>query len=158
MRRALALLMMFAAFATACGGSSQAASTPTPSASAASPSPNPSPSPSGLHFVLNGIHTSASGKITVMATPTSTTIELVISGLAADSSHVSHVHSGSCEQQGGILYALNQVVADGTGAADTRTTISAKYPPASGHWYVVVHAGPDMQGANATYLLCGDLF
>jgi len=23
---------------------------------------------------------------------------------------------------------------------------------------VVVHAGPDMQGTNATYLLCGDLF
>ncbi len=49
------------------------------------------------------------------------------------------------------------MVADGTGAADTRTTIQAKYPPASGRWYVVVHAGPDMQGANATYLMCGNL-
>ena len=156
--RAIALLMLVAASATACGNSSQATTTQTPSSSSASPSPNPSPSPSGLQFTLNGIHTSASGKITVVATPTSTTIELVISGLAADSSHVSHVHSGSCQQPGGILYALNQVVADGTGAADTRTTINARYPPASGHWYVVVHAGPDMQGANATYLLCGNLF
>ena len=91
-------------------------------------------------------------------TPTSTTIELIITGLAADSSHVSHVHSGSCQQPGGIIFALNQVVADGTGAADTRTTIQAKYPPAGGHWYVVVHAGPDMQGTNATYLMCGNLF
>jgi hypothetical protein len=85
-------------------------------------------------------------------------IELIVTGLGSDTSHVSHVHSGSCQQPGGILYALNQVVADGTGAADTRTTIQAKYPPASGHWYVVVHAGPDMQGANATYLMCGNLF
>ncbi len=35
---------------------------------------------------------------------------------------------------------------------------TATYPPASGTWYVVVHAGPDMQGTNATYLLCGNLF
>ncbi|HEV2218386.1 MAG TPA: hypothetical protein VGV88_12540 [Candidatus Dormibacteraeota bacterium] len=156
MRRAIAVLMLVAASAVACGSASPtAATTPSP---AASPSPSPSPSPSGLQFVLNGIHTSASGKITVTTTPTSTTIELIITGLAADSSHVSHVHSGSCQQPGGIIYALNQVVADGTGAADTRSTIQAKYPPASGHWYVVVHAGPDMQGSNATYLMCGNLF
>ena len=156
MRRAIALLMLVTASAVACGNATSAAgTTPTP---AASPSPSPSPSPSGLQFALGGIHTSASGKIVVTATPASTTIELFITGLAADSSHVSHVHSGSCQQPGGILYALNQVVADGTGAADTRTTIQAKYPPAGGHWYVVVHAGPDMQGTNATYLMCGNLF
>ncbi len=154
MRRAIALLMLVTASAVACGGASQAAAT-TPSPVA---SPSPSPSPTGLQFALGGIHTSASGKILVNTTPTSTTIELMITGLGSDTSHVSHVHSGSCQQPGGILYALNQVVADGTGAADTRTTIQAKYPPASGHWYVVVHAGPDMQGANATYLMCGNLF
>jgi CHRD domain len=155
-RRAIALLMLVAASAVACGGaSSTAAATPSP---AASPSPVASPSPTGLQFVLGGIHTSAQGKIMVSTTPTSTTVELIISGLASDSSHVSHIHSGSCQQPGGILYALNQVVADGTGAADTRTTLQVKYPPASGHWYVVVHAGPDMQGSNATYLMCGNLF
>jgi len=155
-RRAIALLMLVAASAVACGGaSSAAATTPSP---AASPSPVASPSPTGLQFALGGIHTSASGKIMVSTTPTSTTVELIITGLASDSSHVSHIHSGSCQQPGGILYALNQVVADGTGAADTRTTLQVKYPPASGHWYVVVHAGPDMQGSNATYLMCGNLF
>jgi hypothetical protein len=156
LKRAIALLMLVTASAVACGGASQAAST-TPSP-AASPSPISSPSPAGLQFALGGIHTSATGKIMVATTPTSTTIELVISGLASDSSHVSHIHSGSCQQPGGILFALNQVVADGTGAADTRTTLQVKYPPASGHWYVVVHAGPDMQGSNATYLMCGNLF
>ena len=154
MRRAIALLMLVTASAVACGSVSHAAAdVPSPVAI-----PSPSPSPTGLQFPLNGIHTSASGKIIVMATPTSMTIELIITGLASNSSHISHVHLGSCQQQGGILFALNQVVADGTGAADTPTSLQVKYPPASGHWYVVVHSGPDMQGTNATYLMCGNLF
>ena len=130
MRRAIALLMLMAASAVACGGgaSQTAATTPSP---AASPSPSASPSPTGLQFALGGIHTSATGKIMVTATPTSTTIELVITGLASDSSHISHVHS--------------------------RVEIWQD-PSASGHWYVVVHAGPDVQGTNATYLMCGNLF
>lgn len=122
---------------------------------AAGPSPSASPA---LQFPINGIKTNATGKVLVTAGATSTTIELVITGLLTDSSHVSHVHSGSCQQPGGIIFALNQVVADGTGAADARTTIQAQYPPATGHWYVVVHAGPDMQGSNAAYLMCGNLF
>ena len=122
----------------------------------AAAAPGQSP-PAGQTFPLNGIKTNASGHITVSSDGTSTTIEVVVSGLNPDSSHVSHIHSGTCSRQGGILFALNQVVADGTGAADTRTTIQTKFPPASGTWYVVVHAGPDMQGANATYLLCGNL-
>ena len=101
MRRAIALLMLVTASAVACGGaSSTAATTPTPAA------PSPSPSPTGLQFVLGGIHTSASGKIMVTTAPTSTTIELNITGLASNSSHISHVHSGSCQQPGGILFAL----------------------------------------------------
>ena len=72
--------------------------------------------------------------------------------------HVSHIHIGSCQQRGNIFLALNPVIADGQGNADTRSTATANYPPASGTWYVVVHAGPDMQGTNATYLLCGNLF
>jgi hypothetical protein len=111
-----------------------------------------------MSFQLKGIKTSASGTILLAQGTGSFTLELKITGLAADSSHVSHVHVGSCEQPGGILFALNQVVADGTGVADTRSEVHATYPPASGHWYVVVHAGPDMQGTNATYLLCGNLF
>jgi len=72
---------------------------------------------------------------------------------------VSHVHVGSCANRGNIKYALNYVVADGEGVADTKTTLRAQYPPTSGKWYVVVHVGPDMATpANSTYLLCGNLF
>ncbi len=134
-------------------------SSPSPSPSpsqAASPSPPATPA---VTFKLPGFNgAKASGTILLTKTSDTMTLELQITGLAAASSHVSHVHNGSCQKPGGILFALNQVIADGTGVADTKSTVQAKYPPPSGHWYVVVHAGPDMQGSNATYLLCGNLF
>jgi hypothetical protein len=143
-------LVATAAIASACGGSGGTAS--------ASPSPSPSPSATALNFKLNGINTTASGTITLIAQVHSFSVELVITGLPANSSHISHIHVGSCQQRGNISLALNQVVADGQGHADIKTTIPATYPPATGTWYVVVHAGPDMQGSSATYLLCGNLF
>lgn len=156
MKRTLAMLGT-AIVVAACGGTSQAA-TSSPSPSPVAPSPSPSPSPTGLTFHLTGIHTSAGGTILLTKGEGSVMLELQITGLAADSQHVSHIHIGSCQQTGAIIYALNPVIADGTGAADTKSLVHATYPPAGGHWYVVVHAGPDMQGANATYLLCGNLF
>lgn len=146
---------------TGCGASetgSTPSPSPTPSAVADSPSPSPTPSPAGLTFKLNGIQTAATGIIMVTKHTGSMTVELKITGLQPTSSHVSHIHVGSCQATGGIKFALNQVRADGDGNADIVTTINATFPPASGKWYVVVHAGPDMQGSNSTYLLCGNLF
>jgi hypothetical protein len=100
----------------------------------------------------------ATGMITLVAAPSTTTIELKIGGLQADSTHVSHIHLGSCQSRGGIAFALNPVIADGQGIADVRSKLELSYPPTGSTWYVVVHAGPDMQGTNARYLLCGNLF
>jgi hypothetical protein len=107
---------------------------------------------------LNGVKANASGTITVTAPAGQMAVRLKITGLQANSSHISHVHIGSCRQNGNIALALNQVIADAQGEADVKTTVKATYPPANGTWYVVVHAGPDMQGTNASYLLCGNLF
>ena len=157
MRRAagwLSLLMLV----VACGATS-GASEPSPSRSPSS-SASASTSP-GLVFQIDGkkFGTSAAGTLTLTSLPGPPfTLDVKVTGLAADSNHVSHVHAGSCQQPGIILFALRPVVADATGAAEARSQVNAKYPPAGGHWYVVIHAGPDMQGANATYLLCGNLF
>jgi hypothetical protein len=153
---------LIVAFAAACGGAT-AEEEPSPSASASqssSPGGSPSPSPKVFNFKLNPADSSVTSKgtITVTAGTRTTTIELKISGLTASSSHVSHIHLGSCTGRGGIAFALNQVVADGQGNADTKTTLNITYPPASGRWYAVVHSGPDMQGSNSKYLLCGNLF
>jgi Cu/Zn superoxide dismutase len=154
-------LVALAATISACGGSGggTAAASPSPSPSPVVSSA-PSPSPSGLTFKLNGADptVTASGTATLQVQPGSVTLELAIVGLQPNSKHVSHIHLGSCQQRGGIAIFLSDVTADAQGSADTKTTISAIYPPASGTWYVVVHAGPDMQGTNATYLLCGNLF
>lgn len=152
---ALAAIVMTAA---ACG-SAGTGSTPSPSPSPVVSTPATTPSPAALVFKLNGIPpATASGTITVTSTPTSLTVELRITGLQAASIHVSHIHGGSCTARGGILRGLNPVIADSQGGADTRTTVNLKYPPASGHLYVVVHVGPDMVGTNSKYLLCGNLF
>ncbi len=142
-----------AACAVACG-SVGTGSTPSPSQSA-------SPGAKIFSFKLNPVDTAnATGTITLSAGQRSTTIELKITGLQPNSSHISHIHIGGCPQtaRGGIAFALTQVIADGQGAADTKTTISITYPPTSGTWYVVVHSGPDMQGTSASYLMCGNLF
>jgi Cu/Zn superoxide dismutase len=154
-------LVALAATISACGasGGGTAAASPSPS-----PTPvtaqTPSPSPNGLSFKVTGADptVTASGTATLHVQPASVTIELAISGLQPNSKHVSHIHLGSCQQRGGIAIFLSDVTADAQGNADTKTTITATYPPATGTWYVVVHAGPDMQGTNATYLLCGNLF
>jgi len=149
-------LVALAATISACSapGGATAAASPSPS-----PSPSSSASPSGLSFKLTGIDTTATGTVTLVVQPGNVTIDLVISGLQANSKHVSHIHLGSCQQRGAIAIGLNAVTADAQGNADAKTSISgATYPPATGTWYVVVHAGPDMQGTNATYLLCGNLF
>lgn len=157
MTSARAWLAAIAICAAACGGGSSSTSpSPTP---VTSPTASPSATASPLAFKLTpeaGVK--ASGTISLTAAPRTTTVELMVTGLQAESVHVSHIHLGSCQARGGIAFALNPVVADGQGVADTRSTLNLTYPPASGTWYVVVHAGPDMQGSNATYLLCGNLF
>src|SRR6202171_235227 len=159
---AWAAMLLCAACATALGAS--CGGTGTSWAPSASPSPSTSPShassptPQGLTFKLNGISTSATGTITVTAKPNQMSVRLQITGLQANSSHISHIHIGSCQQRGNIALALNQVVADAQGNVDVKTTVPATYPPANSTWYVVVHSGPDMQGSSASYLLCGNLF
>jgi hypothetical protein len=144
----------------ACGSSSQAA-TVSQSQSASASSPGASPSPSGgppqVFAIKDVTGGKATGNILVTKGSGTFTVELQLTGLAPGSSHVSHIHVGTCQHPGGIRFALNQVIADGTGAADTRTQVPGTFPPTGSKWYVVVHIGPDMQGSNASYLLCGNL-
>jgi Cu/Zn superoxide dismutase len=139
---------------TAACGSTGTGSPPSPTVDI---TPAATPTKAPLVFPLNGLGTTAKGTITVTTGPDTLTVELKIAGLLPKSSHVNHIHIGTCAARGGIKYALNQVTADGQGDADIKTTVKATYPPTSGKWYVVVHAGPDMNGTNSKYLLCGNL-
>lgn len=152
--RAWIVLAAIAIVAAACGNETGAAPSAVPTAQ-----PSPSPSQAGLTFKLNpeGSAT-ASGTVMVVPGQASTSIEVKVSGLQANSSHVSHVHVGTCQSRGGIARALSPVVANAQGEADAKSILNDTFPPSGTTWYVVVHAGPDMQGSNALYLLCGNLF
>lgn len=71
----------------------------------------------------------------------SLTVSLQVSGLVPGSHHAAHIHSGSCQVQGAVLYPLPDLVANADGSATEQVTIPVQSaPPASG-WYVNVHDG-----------------
>jgi hypothetical protein len=129
---------------SACGGGAAATSAP------------PMPVVNFTMLAQNGSGVLGSGNI-VQGTG-SFTVTVKLTGLAPNSSHISHVHAGKCSQPGSIVYALVQVIADASGAATATTTVPSAYlVPASG-WYVNVHHGPDFTDADyAPSDSCGDL-
>ncbi len=86
------------------------------------------------------------------------TVSIQIHGLKPNSSHVSHVHVGSCAKNGNIAYALLEVVADSSGNATATSTVMEYYSmPATG-WYVNVHEGENLDEAEyVPSISCGDL-
>jgi hypothetical protein len=137
------LAMLSVVAAAACGGGGSSATSTQP-----------------IDFTMTAQNLSAaSGTGTVVrGAGGSFTVTIKLTGLAPNSSHVSHLHAGSCGVPGGIAFALQQVIADSAGTATITTTVPAGYVvPASG-WYVNVHHGPDFSApANAPSDSCGDL-
>ena len=129
----------------ACGGGGTAANP-------ASPTPK-------ISFTMtaqNGSGVAGTGQV-VKGTG-SFTVTIKLSGFKANSSHISHVHKGSCAKPGGIVYALSQVISDSSGAASVLSTVPADYAVPADGWYVNVHHGPDFSApANGPSITCGDL-
>ena len=70
-------------------------------------------------------------------------ITLSLSGLAPNTTHMAHIHAGSCAVQGPVLYPLQPVTADAQGNAMTVTTIQVKaVVPA--RWYINIHEAATM--------------
>lgn len=91
------------------------------------------------------------------------TVKLSLLGLAPGSTHPSHIHLGSCENQGKVLYPLTAIVADMHGIATVTTMISNVTTgiPAKG-WYVNVHNGPGVGTGQLTDpqflpIVCGNV-
>ena len=127
----------------ACGGSAAAEPSPTPSATF-------------TMGAMNGSGVTGVGQVYKGAA--SFTVSIQLKGMVPNSSHVSHVHIGTCAKPGGVAYALLQVVADASGNAVATSTVREYYSmPASG-WYVNVHLGEDLGEAEyVPSISCGDL-
>jgi len=100
----------------------------------------------------------ASGTTQLALTGTTLTVRLTLNGLQPRSSHAAHIHTGSCQSQGAVIYPLSNVVADASGKANETTTIkNVKSVPASG-WYVNVHYGTNMTNqADFNPIACGNV-
>jgi hypothetical protein len=118
--------------------------------------PSPTPGATFTMISMNGSGVTGTGQVTKGAG--NFLVSIQVHGMKPNSSHVSHVHVGTCAKPGGVAYALLQVVADAAGNATATSTVSEYYSMPSTGWYVNVHAGPDLtEKEYAPSVSCGDL-
>ena len=152
--RRLAALGACVLFGAGCG----ATGTPIPAA-ATSPAPLASPTVAPLKFQVAGVgsgNAEVNGTVEVTRAADHFTVRFRLHGMAPGTTHVDHIHSGSCANNGAIVYALMTLVADSSGDADATTDLQHSY--AGDGWYANVHMGPDLATPeNRAPLACGNL-
>ena len=150
--RGLFLIMssaFFVIFATACSsGTPPASSSPT------------SPAVSSSNVLTTQLTHSPVGTVDMSWDKSSDklTVKVALTGLAPNSMHPEHIHSGTCAKQGSVVYPLTMLVADGSGKAVSNTTIQNVITiPASG-WYVNIHDSNDLSTQTGfDPIACGDV-
>jgi hypothetical protein len=100
--------------------------------------------PQSVHLTLSAAPGASAGETVsgtaqLSLTGTTLTVTLTLSGLEPNSAHAAHIHAGSCESQGAVVYPLTSVVADASGNATVMTTINNVSSIPSSGWYVNVH-------------------
>ena len=87
------------------------------------------------------------------------TVTIKLFGLAGNSTHPAHIHGGDCDDNGPIVYPLNNVVANAAGDATVTTVIhEVEGGIPDGAWYVNVHNGPGlMPAAQFDPIACGNV-
>ncbi len=104
---------------------------------------------------------SPAGSVQLAWNPTShvLTVNITLLGLAPNSKHPAHIHSGSCTKEGGVVYSLHDIVANEEGAGTSTSMINAVTEgiPATG-WYLNVHNGPGMTSDQQSMSIsCGNI-
>ena len=85
-----------------------------------------------------------SGNATVAYDPSAQTITVTLNATGlTPGAHAAHIHSGSCQAQGAVLYMLMDFQADSSGniVNETRTVTGVTSMPAAGTWYLNLHQG-----------------
>jgi hypothetical protein len=86
------------------------------------------------------------------------TVDVTVTGLAPGTEHPNHVHTGRCDQEGGLLHILELLKAGPDGTAHQSTSIPQVDQIQAGSWYVAVHQGPGLDAqAEFSPVLCGDV-
>lgn len=140
---------------TGCGGTTSApAATPTPTAASTSTSaPTSTTASATLKHVPHDM-------ATISWNPTSQglTVKISLIGLAPNSTHPAHIHSGSCANQGPVVYPFQNVLADAHGVGTSTTTIKNVAKLQASGWYLNVHNGPTLSPSDQFLpIVCNDL-
>jgi hypothetical protein len=99
--------------------------------------------------------TRVSGASTLTAQGGQTVVVVRITGAPANSTHVNHIHTGSCEAEGGIVYPLTDLRTNAQGDAMAVTQVGAPLATIlAGRHYVNVHAGPALPSPGVS---CGNI-
>jgi hypothetical protein len=110
-------------------------------------------------------HLSGEFMVTYDSDAKTLTVDVNASGFVPGSTHAAHIHQGSCQAQGGVVYMLPDLVADASGDIHATRTVTGvtSAPPATG-WYLNIHLGDSNQilsGNNPTLafqpVLCGNV-
>jgi predicted DNA-binding protein with PD1-like motif len=86
-------------------------------------------------------------------------VKFSLIGLVPKSVHPAHIHLGTCNSNGKVIYPLHEIVADDKGAATETTTIAdvVNGIPSSG-WSINVHNGPALSTSDQYLpIACGDV-
>jgi hypothetical protein len=88
------------------------------------------------------------------------TVQVSLTGLAPKSTHAGHIHVGSCNKEGAIVYPLTDVVVDDKGVGKSETSIPDVKTgiPQSG-WYINIHnSGTGLtQDLQKMHIACADV-
>ncbi|GHO89082.1 CHRD domain-containing protein [Dictyobacter formicarum] len=101
----------------------------------------------------------ASGDAQLTVNSNKLTVALNLKGLAPNSKHMAHIHTGSCASQGAIKYNLKPVIANAAGDGTSTTIIPDISAIPRNGWYVNVHLGASdvkSQTDNDPFA-CGDI-
>lgn len=88
------------------------------------------------------------------------TVTMNITGLDAMTVHPNHIHAGTCEKSGNILYPLRDLMASPQGTALVTTVIPGVMNgiPATG-WHFMIHHGPGLLTPQESAVIsCGDIY
>lgn len=99
----------------------------------------------GIDVNTNGVNVGPlTGRATIAYDAAAHTLTVTLNaGGLTPGAHAAHIHSGSCQSQGAVLYMLMDFQADARGNVvdQTRTVTGVNSMPASGTWYLNLHQG-----------------
>lgn len=88
-------------------------------------------------------------------------VTMNVSGLAPNTTHMAHIHAGTCQAQGAVVYPLQPVGANAQGNATSTTVINNAQNFSASRLYINIHEAATMNGLTTQTgfnpIACGNI-